>query len=76
MVTFAAALGRLPPFTSSKCVKAMMSFRAFPVATTSRIAASGAACIGCVALSTRRTASAASMRWLTAVETADDDFGV
>ena len=53
-----------------------MSLRALPVATISRMAANGAACIGCVALSTNRTASAASMRRLTAVDTAEDDFGV
>ena len=74
--TLAEAFGRLSPLTSSKCVKAMMSLRAFPVAMTSRMAASGAACIGWVALSTRSTASVASMRRLTAVETAEDDVGV
>ena len=35
---------------------------AVAVATSSRIAASGAACIGCVALSTRTTASTPSMK--------------
>ena len=40
------------------------------------MAASDAACIGCVALSTRTTASATSIRRLTAVDTEDDDFGV
>ena len=46
------------------------------VATTSCMAANGAACIGCFALSTRSTASAASMRRLTPVDTEEEDLGV
>lgn len=41
-------VGRLSPLTMSKCVKQKIDLLALPDVTTAFIAATGAACIGCV----------------------------
>ena len=68
--------GRLSPVTLSKCVKAKINLAEFPEETSSFIAATGAASIGCVALPTGMTASTMSMRFDRVVEIVNIERGV
>ena len=66
----------MSPVTRSSHVNEKISFAALPDDTSSFIAARGPACIGCVALSTKITASVASILFDRAVEIVDIDRGV
>ena len=71
-----AALRRLSPLTSSKCVNTSSSLLELPEVIISFMAATGAACIGWTALSTSTMASVDSIRRVSEVEMAATDLGV
>ena len=73
---FRGCIWQVVAFTSSKCVNTSRSLLALPEVIISFMAATGAACIGIVALSTNTIASVVSMSRVSEVEIAATDFGV